>query len=174
MKRRCPNGTRKNKYTGKCEEKKLKKNTSNKQPISKKQSKMYECVEYIHGPGIFNKPGEVHKYRDLKVYHKWTFTLDDVYENKVPKDKVLYLWTRKNAQRPLVHKYFVSKAGMDRYLKENQQLGKIGQDFYYEILRYSHNDRLSYGPDDPPRPVKVIEYSVRYDGDDEEVYEEVH
>jgi hypothetical protein len=140
---RCPNGTRRNVKTGKCEEKKLK-NNSRRRNIKRNQI-MFECIVYEYGGGIFNRDDQPKMYRtDVNIKYKFTCTMDDIFERKNPKEKIIYFY-KKGKRKPMINTYFVSQASMNRFMKENKEMllekfGRLGYDYFVEGCLLSELD----------------------------------
>lgn len=106
---------------------------------------MYECVVYKYGSGIFNKESTSKKYRH-DVIETFRFNCHDIeiYENKKPTNTILYL-RRENDPNPIINVYFTSENSYKKYAKNNKEMllknyGKIGEDYFFEKLIYSHDD----------------------------------
>ena len=66
--------------------------------------KMYECVLYNYGSGIFNKENEV-----------------EIYENKKVLNTLIY-FRGVNDLNPITNIYFTSISSMKRYIKNNKEM----------------------------------------------------
>jgi hypothetical protein len=106
---------------------------------------MYECILYESDNGIFNVENKLKKYRQINEKLRIIFNDDDVYENKKPTKRLIYLRTSQSLQ-PIINICFTSDASVTRYIKNNKLMllnnyGKLGTDYYYEMLLFSHLDR---------------------------------
>ena len=125
--KRCPNGTRRNKNTGECVQSAIKMTNLGHKPKTKKSRPMDYYIEIVHyrrGTSIFNIRGrEVWSKPFAEVIEIIRLTEDDVYDHAPVRNKLYYFYPddvhiTKNI---LGTTYFATKTSAYKYLKEHRK-----------------------------------------------------
>lgn len=102
----------------------------------------YEVISYQYGSGIFNIVGKVGRFRHgIGEKTKFIVNQDKIYENKLPKNKLIYIYQNVVTEEPVIDIYFVSYESLKRFLKDNPLIKKrVGNDYFLNNAIYSYND----------------------------------
>lgn len=104
----------------------------------------YEIISYKYGSGIFNKIGndDENRYRHTTdEKNRIVIDQNQIFEEKMPKNKLLYIYQNRLTEEPVINVFFVSDASLKRYLHNNSLIKKrIGKDYFINCVLYSHLD----------------------------------
>lgn len=102
----------------------------------------YEIIAYKYGSGIYNQTGVESRYRHgIDETSKFTIGVDQIFEDKLPKGKITYIYQSGGGDEPVVNAFFVSDASLKRFLQQNPLIKKrIGKDYFLNTVLHSHKD----------------------------------